>query len=212
MDTVDDAYALVSAKRHPMELLYADYANDMKSLANKARLEMVNTPDRSYDRNSRKMYEKEVKSLETKLKGAEINSPRERAANRMAAVSVAAKVKADPTMSKSDIKKANQQAIERARQEVGSRNRRTRNINITDREWEAIQSGAVSSNMLKRILDNSDIDRLRELATPKTKVVLTPARISQIKALSATYTISEIADKLGLSQSTVSNALKGGKK
>lgn len=212
MDTVDDAYALVSAKRHPMELLYADYANDMKSLANKARLEMVNTPDRSYDRNSRKMYEKEVKSLETKLKGAEINSPRERAANRMAAVSVAAKVKANPTMSKSDIKKANQQAIERARQEVGSRNRRTRNINITDREWEAIQSGAVSSNMLKRILDNSDIDRLRELATPKTKVVLTPARISQIKALSATYTISEIADKLGLSQSTVSNALKGGKK
>lgn len=208
---VQDANALVSRQRHAMELLYANYANDMKSLANRARLEMVNTPDRVYDRNARKVYEKEVASLERKLKGAEINKPREREANRIAAVEVAKKQESDPNMSKADIKKANQQAITKARQEVGASNRRDRNITITDKEWEAIQSGAVSSNMLKRILDNADIDRLRELATPKTKTVLTPARVNQIKALSGTYTISEIAEKLGMSTSTVTKALKGGK-
>jgi hypothetical protein len=37
MAETDDARTLVSAARHPMELVYADYANSMKSLANQAR-------------------------------------------------------------------------------------------------------------------------------------------------------------------------------
>lgn len=205
-----DARTLVSEKRHPMELLYADYANDMKALANKARLEMVNTPNLTYDRNARAVYKKEVASLESKLKNAEQNKPRERAANRMAAVEVSSKIEKNPNMSKADIKKANQQAITKYRQMVGSVSRRDRNINITDKEWEAIQAGAISNNTLKRILDNADIDMLRERATPKTRVTLTTARVNQIKALSGTYTIKEIADKLGLSTSTVSKALRGG--
>ena len=45
MMETDDAYTLVSASKHPMEMVYADYANKMKSLANQARKEMVSTPD-----------------------------------------------------------------------------------------------------------------------------------------------------------------------
>ena len=210
MADTSDARTLVSKARHPMELLYADYANDMKNLANKARLEMVTTPDRSYDKNAKSVYKKEVQSLTSKLNNAEVNRPRERAAQRMASVEVSAKIKDNPDMSKADIKKANQMAITKYRQMVGSASRSDRNIDITDREWEAIQAGAVSSNLLSRVLNNSDIDMLRERATPKTKSVLTTAKINQIRALSATYTIKEIADKLNLSTSTVSKALRGG--
>ena len=67
MAETDDANTLVSKYKHPMELVYADYANSMKSLANKARLEMANTGKIAYDRNARKVYQEEVKSLNEKL-------------------------------------------------------------------------------------------------------------------------------------------------
>ena len=88
--------------------------------------------------------------------------------------------------------------------------RRDRNIVITDNEWEAIQAGAVSETILKRILNNSDPDSLRAKAMPKESSALSDAKIARIKAMSASYTIAQIADKLGYSTSTISKALKGG--
>ena len=115
-------------------------------------------------------------------------------------------------VSKKDEKKLNQQALTKYRQEVGGVSRRERNIDITDKEWEAIQAGAISENKLKKILDNTDIDKLRERATPKTTVNLSAAKINQIKTMSiSNYTTKEIADKLGVSPSTVTKYLKGGK-
>ena len=113
-------------------------------------------------------------------------------------------------LQKEDIKKASQQAVTKYRAEVGSVNRRTRNIDITDKEWEAIQAGAISENTLKKILNNTDIDKLRERATPKLTNTPSPAQISRVKALSASnYTLDEIAKKTGLSTSTISKYLKG---
>lgn len=213
MAETDDANTLVSQYKHPMELVYADYANSMKSMANKARLEMVNTGKIAYDRNARKVYEKEVKSLNDKLYTAELNVTRERAANRMAAAKVSdKKAQAEANGEKlkpKDIKKAGQQALTRAREEVGSIARRDRNIVITDKEWEAIQAGAVSETVLKRILNNSDPDSLRQKAMPKVSRTISPAKANRIKAMSASYTIAQIAEKLGLSTSTVSKYLKG---
>lgn len=209
MNEVDNAYDLVSAARHPMEVIYADYANSMKSLANRARMEMMSTGKIEYSKTAKETYSKEVKSLMDKLNDALINANKERAAQRLANIEVANKLADNPSMSKSDIKKANQQAITRARQEVGSATRRERNINITDREWEAIQAGAISENRLKQILDNTDIDVLRERATPRTVTKLSTAKINQIKAMNASYTIQQIADKLGVSPATVSKYLKG---
>lgn len=212
MAETDDANTLVSELRHPMELIYADYANSMKALANQARKEMMSTGKIEYDAKAKATYQPEVDSLMSKLNDAKLNTIKERAAQRKANAEVLSKQQSDPTMSKSDLKKARQQAISKYRDEVGSISRKKRNIEITDKEWEAIQAGAISESKLKDILNNTDIDKLRELATPKTKLTLSTAKINTIKAMSASnYTLEQIADKLGVSTSTVAKYLKGGK-
>ena len=210
MADTDNAYDLVSAAKHPMELLYADYANDMKTLANKARIEMTNTGKIAYNKNANTVYKDEVSSLYDKLNTALLNTTRERAAQRMANAEVQSKKEQDPTMKTADVKKASQQAISKYRQEVGSVTRRDRNIEITDREWEAIQAGAISENKLKQILDNANIDSLRQRAMPKASSTLSQAKVNRIKAMNdSNYTIQQIADKLGVSTSTINKYLKG---
>ena len=210
MAETDDARTLVSTAKHPMELVYADYANSMKSLANKARKEMMSTGKIKYSSTAKTTYQKEVDSLNSKLNTALLNSTRERAAQRKANAEVSVKKQADPTMKPGDIKKASQQALSKYREEVGSVSRRDRSIKITDREWEAIQAGAVSEHTLKKILNNTDVDNLRQRATPRSTTTLSNAQINRIKALSASnYTLSEISNKLGVSTSTVSKYLKG---
>ena len=215
MAEAKDAYELVSAAQHPMEIIYADYANSMKSLANQARKEMVTTGNLKYDPTASKVYKQEVDSLMTRLNEAEKNSVRERHAARLANAEIKAKQKAaedaGSEMSKSDLRKASQQAMSKYRQEVGSVSRRERNIKISDREWEAIQAGAISENKLKRILANADIDELRQRATPRDSKAISAGKANRIKSMSASgnYTIAEIADQLGLSTTTVKKYLKG---
>lgn len=209
MAETDDAFSLVSEARHPMEIVYADYANSMKTLANNARMEMVRTGKIEYSAAAKKTYLKEVESLDRKLNEALLNSTREREAQRRANAQVSAKKLANPDMTKEDIKKENQRSLSANRSAVGSISRRDRNIEITDREWEAIQAGAISENKLKKILNNTDTTELRQRATPRATTTLSSAQISRIKAMSASYTLQQIADKLGISTSTVSKCLKG---
>lgn len=210
MAEVDDANELVSDLKHPKELAYADYANSMKALANRARKEMMTTGKIAYDKNAKEIYKDEVASLQAKLNNAELNKTRERAAQRMANAEINKKKADNPEMETSDVKKASQQSLSKYREEVGSISRRKRSIEITDREWEAIQAGAISESKLKKILDNTDIDELRQRATPKRTNTVTNAQANRIKSLSASnYTLNEIAKKVGLSPSTVSKYLKG---
>lgn len=214
MAETSDARTLISDADTPMERAYSDYANRMKKLANQARLEMVNTGKIAYSANAKKIYEPEVKSLEKKLNTALLNAPKERQAQLKANAEVQKKVQKakdeGKELTKDEIKKASQQALTKYRESVGSVSRRDRSINITDKEWEAIQAGAISENNLKKILNNTDIDNLRERATPRTTTSLSQAKINQIKAMSASnYTTSEIAKKLGVSSSTVSKYMKG---
>jgi predicted DNA binding protein len=209
MAEADDAYKLVSAAQHPMEMLYADYANQMKSLANSARKEMMSTGKIERNASATKTYQAEVDSLLARLNEAEKNSIRERQAIRLANAEVKKKQAANPDMDKADVRKESQKAMTKARQEVGSVSRRNRNIKISDREWEAIQAGAISKTQLKKILNNTDVDVLREKATPRTTKTLSDAKVNRIKAMSATYTIGEIAEKFNISPATVSKYLKG---
>ena len=211
MAEADDAYELVSVARHPMEVLYADYANSMKALANQARKEMVSTGRIERNPAATKVYQQEVDSLMARLNEAEKNSVRERQAARMANADVKKKQAANPDMDKGDIRKESQKAMTKYRQEVGAVSRRDRNIKISDREWEAIQAGAISENKLKRILANADIDELRQRATPRDTKTISSAKATRIQNMSATgnYTIAEIANQLGLSASTVRKYLKG---
>lgn len=204
MAETDDAYSLVSSNQYPMERVYADYANDMKALANKARVELYHTGKTPYNADAAKTYKEEVRSLDGKLKNALLNAGRERAAQRAANVAVSDKKAADPNMKKDDISKAGQQALTAGRNAVGAVSRRDRNIPITDKEWEAIQAGAVSEHILKQILNNTDPDRLRQLATPRATNTLSTAKINRIKSMSnSNYTIGQIARALGVSTSVV---------
>ena len=215
MAETDDAYTLVSTKAHPMEIVYADFANSMKALANQARIEMRNTGKIEYSSTAKKTYQKEVSSLMAKLNDALLNTTRERAALRLANAEINSKKEAyrkenGTDMKPADAKKVSQQAVSKYRQKVNSVARRDRDIQISDKEWEAIQAGAISENTLKKILNNTNIDALRQRATPKTTSSLSSAQVSRIKALSASnYTLNEIANKLGVSTSTVSKYLKG---
>ena len=214
MAETDDARSLISDANTPMERLYADYANNMKTLANKARMAAVNSGKIAYSKTARQTYSEEVKSLDEKLRVALMNAPRERQAQLLASAEVNAKIQKakieGKELKKDEIKKASQQALTKYRTGVNSVSRKDRSIKITDREWEAIQAGAVSENVLKKILNNADIDELRQRATPKATTTLSQAKINRIKAYSnSNYTIGEIAKKLGVSVSTVSNYLKG---
>lgn len=214
MAETDDARTLLSAEGYPMEKIYAQYANDMKSLANKARLEMAKTGKVAYNAEAKKAYAAEVKSLSDKLDNALLNAPKQRAAQRIANAELKRKEKeyeaAGKELKGEDRRKVGQQALNRARSEVSAVSRRDRNIEITDREWEAIQKGAITETKLKSILNNTDIDKLRERATPKTRNTLSKAKINLIKSMDdSNYTIAEIANRVGVSSSVVSKYLNG---
>ena len=213
MAETDDAKTLISDANTPMERLYADYANRMKDLANRARVEAANTGKIAYSKTAKATYSEEVRALDEKLRVALMNAPRERQAQLRANAEVNAKVRRAKEegreLKNDEIKKAGQQALSRSRADVNSVSRKDRSIKITDREWEAIQSGAISENVLKKILNNADIDELRQRATPRSTTTLNQAKINRIKAYSASnYTLGEIAKKLGVSVSTVSKYLK----
>ena len=203
MAETKDARTLSSGT--PQEEAYADYANNMKSLANRARREMMNTGKIAYSASAKRAYQAEVDSLEAKLNVALKNAPRERQAQILANAAVKAKKQENPDMTKGEIKKANQQALTAARNSVGAKREP---ILITDREWEAIQAGAISENRLTQIINNVDTDKLRQRATPRATTTLSSAKVNKIVSMNASgYTTAEIAEALGVSASTVSKYL-----
>lgn len=210
MAEAKDAYTLVSDMNTKQEQAYADYANHMKSLANQARKDMLNAGKIEYKASAKAAYKDEVDTLMAKLAVSEANRPKERRAQILANNEVKAKVAEDPSLSdrsnRKMLKKVSQQALVRARNEVGAK--RTP-IKMTDREWEAIQAGAISENVLRKIIDNMDIDELRARATPRQSTELSQAKINLIKARAASgYSTTEIAESLNISASTVSKYLK----
>ena len=210
MSNTDDAMTLISSYRHPKEILYAEYANSMKALANKARKSMVSTGNLKYDPNAKKIYAKEVSELEAALNNALKNSVKERTATRFAASEINERKRNQPDLKSEDIRKLSQRSMSKYREQVGAATRRERNIIITDRQWEAIQAGAISENKLKSILANSDPDSLRQKAMPKKISGLTNAQVARIRAMNnSNFTINQIAEKMNVSPSVVSKYLKG---
>ena len=205
MKVVRDANTLSSGT--VQEKYYASYANHMKALANEARKEYLSTPPSKYSKEAKQKYSNEVNSLDSKLNIALKNAPREREAQRIANTTAKAKYQDNPDMSTGEYRKVKQKELDYARSLVGAKKER---IVITDKEWEAIQAGAISDDKLKTILANTDSDRVKQLATPRENTrKMTQSQVSRMKAMFNTgYTMSEIADAMGVSVSTVKDYVK----
>lgn len=202
---VDDVRSMSSGTLQ--EEAYADYANKMKDLANKARLEYKATPTLKRSASAAKAFEPEVNRLMAALKVAQLNAPLEREAQRIANSRVKAKVQANNITDKDEISKIRRAAISDARNSTGASGKRTR-ITISDGEWTAIQSGAISDTTLSEILRYAEPKTVRERATPRRTTQLSDARISRIKAMANSgHTNAEIAEALGISTSAVSKYL-----
>lgn len=185
----------------PIEKVYADHSNKLKALANQARKTSINTKPNPYSPAAKKAYENEVSSLRAKLDVAKRNAPLERQAQLIANAVVRAKREANPDMEASDVKKIQGLALEEARARIGARKQR---IDITPQEWAAIQAGAVSNSTLTQILANADLDRIKELATPRIQPKMTATMEARARAMvELGYTQAEIADQIGVSVSTL---------
>lgn len=192
------------------ENLYADFSNKLKAMANQARKEAANMKGIQRNPEAAKTYAPEVASLKEKYNNMIANKPKERKAMLIANANIKAKIQEqglDPTIDKKEIKKISSVEMQRARDSVGASGRKSK-VTFTDREWEAVQAGAISDNMLTKFLNSSDSDEIVKRAMPKNIAVMTSAKMSKANAmLRSGYSYAEIAKACGVPESTVYSAL-----
>ena len=203
MDLVYDAHELSNGSE--VEDIYADYANQMKAMANKCRKISLSTKAPKRDPQASKIFAKEVSELEANLNIALKNKPLERKAMAKANRKISLLCQEHPEIllkeNKDKYKKEKSRIVNESRLEVGAGKHL---ITITDRQWDAIQAHALSPTKLQQILDNCDTEVIKKLATPKERVTISPAKQSRIKAMNAQgVPLSEIAEAVGVSVSTV---------
>ena len=210
MSLYDDPYKLTSggSKENPgfkIEGIYAEYASRMKSLANKARKETLSIKDIPVSKSAAETYAPEVARLKAAVNEARKNSPFERQALALAQVAVKMKKEDNPNMSQADESKALDKELKKARAIVGAHRKE---IDISDREWEAIQAGAVPKTTLEQVIRFADQDKLKERAMPKERKAPSSSTISAIKSMIASgYTREEVAKRFDISTSTLSRYL-----
>ncbi len=209
MRETKDAFNLVSSANNgtgtAMERVYAQYANSMKSMANQARKFAVHVNEPSKNPEAAKKYAPEVESLKKQLTAAKAWSPKERNAQIFADHVYKAKKLENPNMTDDDKKKVKTQALATGRARLGGKKPK---VTFSDKEWEAIQAGAVSKTTLSELLKYADSDKVRERALPRSKTVMTPAKINMASArLKAGYSYKEVAQQLGVPISTLQSAM-----
>lgn len=221
METVKDARDLISTQSYnsktgkwerndvpsanPKELVYADYANSLKNMANKARLESLKAAKAiKTDKDVSKKYAAEVDSIKAKLAEQRKYSPIEREAQRQAAYIVRTKIDEYggwDSVSDEQKKKIKTQALAGTRARLGSKRPE---LKLTTKEWEAVNKGALNKTTVQELMDRLDSEYLRQLAVPSTKGKIPASKLSRMRAMLARgYTIKEVAESLNISQSTI---------
>jgi orotate phosphoribosyltransferase-like protein len=211
MMEADDPYTLTSggSKENPgtkIEGIYADYATRMKAMANEARKEFLKADAETDKKNptAAKTYKKEVDHLLYQINEAKKNAPLERRAQGLAQMKVEL-ARQNRVMSKGEESKLLDKELKLARQIVGAERYR---VHISEKEWEAIQAGAVSKTTQKELFRFTDNDRLRELAMPKTPKKLSKTFLNAAQSmLDRGYMLEEVAQRFDVSPSTLSKLL-----
>jgi rRNA maturation endonuclease Nob1 len=197
----------MSKNSTPIEKIYADHSNALKDLANQARKETLSVKAIERSPSAAKTYHEEVKRLDGALNLALRNAPLERQAQIIGNAIYRQKLQANPDMEEAEKKKQKSKAQEEARIRVGAKKEQ---IEISPREWEAIQAGAISPSKLKDILDNTDTEKLKEMALPREAIIHDPAmKARAVELLRSDYTQAEVANHLGISVSTLVSMLSG---
>lgn len=215
MQATNDARTLLSKDPNIKELIYAQYANSLKALANETRKEYISVETNRVDPKAKATYSEEIASITAKVNNAIKNSPRERQAQIKATYDVQKAIEQDPTLRdkdrKEDLAKLKQQYLSKARV-ANNANKKSVRVDLTDKEWEAINADAVSGTLIDTLLDNADMDKLKSRAMPKQGNKLSSAKENRIKSMAeSNFTISEIAETLGVSVSAVSDCLSSDK-
>ena len=205
MSDTDDAMTLVRNPNNPIEVAYAEYANSLKALANEVRKEKMATPNLQYSPEAAKKYAEQVNSLEVSLKQAQMNRPREREAQLLAHIMFeeekAKYVENGEVLEKEEEKKLHDRLIKEARAICGAARYE---IPISDKEWEAIQAGALTHTKVSKILDRANPDSIKQRATPRKQFEWTNAKENIAKSMaSAGWTTAEIAQRIGASETAV---------
>src|SRR5450756_3213692 len=174
----------------PIEEVYANHSNRLKALANSARKEALATGRIDYSNSAALTYKHEVAQLNSALNLALKNKPLERQAQLLANAMVAANIRDNPGMENADLKNIKGQALNTARDRVGAKKQE---IHITDQQWAAIQAGAITTSRLRSILENANTERIRELATPRATLEVTPSKLALAEArLASGFTQAEV--------------------
>ena len=204
--TKDDAFELVDNPNNAKEVAYARYANTLRALANEARKASLTTGDIAYNKQAAEKYSTEVDELDRELLKAELNAPREAMAQLYCRGIVLAMKRDNPDMTRKEIKKANNRYLAEGRIRYNAHRHK---IDITPRQWEAIQSGAIKKTTLTSILKYADPDKVREYATPRSATVLTVGQKARIRnALNDGRPAAVLAEQFHVSVSTINNLRK----
>lgn len=201
VDLVGDANRLSSGSN--VEKEYASYINNLKKMEASAKNESNHISAIKKDSKAASAYLKEVKSLETKLAISKSNAPRERRAQILANSYYQKNSNSD--MTNDQKKKLKSRALAYGRETA---NAKRVVVDVTPKEWEAIQAHALSNNKVTDIFNHANSDQLKKYATPKPTVQMTPAKIIKARTLlSNGYTYAEVAESLGVSTSTIQRQL-----
>ena len=211
MREAEDARSLLSDpdNPYPKEVPYARYANQMKDMANEARKIYKSLNTAKKDPEAAKIYAEESKSLTDKVRGLTYNAPRERQAQLRAANNFYKKKRERDDLDKDQIKKLKSQCLAEARVACNAKGVK---VEITPKEWEAIENRAVSGTIVERLIEKADNASIMKYALPKgDSSKLSSAKQARIRAMYRTgQTTKDIADELGISPATVQKYLTPG--
>ena len=106
------------------------------------------------------------------------------------------------------IKKLKNQCISEARRACNAKRYK---VEITPKEWEAIENKAVSGTMIENLIEKSDKSTIMKYALPKADRSISSAKQARIRAMARQgESTNDIAAELGISTATVQKYLTPG--
>ena len=207
MELEDDARNLIS-KTHPtmVEEHYAAYANKLKELARQSRSDARTMTIPQAIPEMKKKYKAEVDSLISKLNRVLANRLLSSKAQSIAGIIYRERKQSYEEqygeLDKDTRNKLMRQANTTARNRMRVK-REDLQVEITPKEWEAIQNHAVSPSKLREIMKNTDMEKIKQYSMPRSYTVLSPADIARAETLLKTMPIDQVAQKFGVSPSTL---------